>query len=116
MQWFAFDSMGEFVFNESFNMMKSGKQHSVIVQQRSALALLGPLNAAIWIPRLAFAFLPYFWRVKDWNGMIAFCDSQMEKRLQVMTSFHLPKMNVADSNILRRKWKNQTSRRGSLRN
>ncbi|CAD6591505.1 MAG: hypothetical protein ASARMPRED_005466 [Alectoria sarmentosa] len=64
MQWFAFDSMGEFAFNESYNMMKSGKQHSAITQQRSALALLGPLNAAIWIPRLAFA------------------DSQMKKRLQ----------------------------------
>lgn len=83
MQWFAFDSMGEFAFNESFGMMKSGKLHGAIAQQRSALALLGPLNAAIWIVRLAFAFAPFFWRVKDWFGMIAFCDSRIKKRLEV---------------------------------
>lgn len=50
LQWFAFDSMGEFSFNESFDIMESGKVHSAIAQQRWALAMLGPLNAAIWIP------------------------------------------------------------------
>jgi hypothetical protein len=83
MQWFAFDSMGEFAFNENFGMMKTGQLHGAIAQQRSALALLGPLNAAIWIPRVAFAFAPSFWRVKDWFGMIRFCDSRIKKRLQV---------------------------------
>ena len=47
MQWFAFDSMGEFAFNEDFGVMKSGKWHFVVTQQRSALALLGSFNPAI---------------------------------------------------------------------
>ena len=83
MSWFAFDSMGEFAFNQSFGMMESQEWHGAIVQQRSALALLGPLNAAIWIVRIAVAFLPRFWRVKDWTSMMTFCDSRMEQRMKV---------------------------------
>lgn len=83
MQRFAFDSMGEFAFNESFGMTISGKMHPAIAQQRSAISLLGPLSPAIWIPRLAFAFAPFYSRVKDWNGMVAFCDSRLEQRLHV---------------------------------
>ena len=85
MQWFAFDSMGEFAFNEDFGVMKSGKWHFVVTQQRSALALLGSFNPAIWIIRLALAFAPFFWRVRDRTGMMAFCDSRMEQRLKVGT-------------------------------
>lgn len=85
MQWFVFDSMGEFAFKEDFGGMKSGKWHFVVTQQRSALALLGSFNPAIWIIRLALAFAPFFWRVRDRTGMIAFCDSRMERRLKVGT-------------------------------
>ncbi|CEJ59403.1 hypothetical protein PMG11_08028 [Penicillium brasilianum] len=82
MQWFAFDSMGEFAFNENFSMMKTKTWHRAIMQQRSALAILGSLNHTVWAIRLAFAFLGRFWRVKDWMGMISFCDQCMERRLQ----------------------------------
>lgn len=83
MLWFAFDSMGEFAFNKSFGMMKTGTWHKVIIQQRSALAILGFLNPAVWIIRVAFAFLSRWWRVKDWMSMISFCDECMDKRLKV---------------------------------
>lgn len=82
MQWFAFDSMGEFAFNENFGMMKTKTWHRAIIQQRSALAILGSLNHTVWAIRLAFAFLARFWRVKDWMGMISFSDQCMERRLQ----------------------------------
>ncbi|KAF3389060.1 hypothetical protein F1880_003177 [Penicillium rolfsii] len=82
MQWFAFDSMGEFAFNENFSMMKTKTWHRAIMQQRSALAILGSLNHTVWAIRLAFAFLARFWRVRDWMGMISFCDQCMERRLQ----------------------------------
>ena len=88
MRWFAFDSMGEFAFNEDFGMMKAAKWHGTIAQQQSALSLLGYLNNAIWIPRLAFAFAGSLGRVKDWTGMIAFCDSRIEKRLKVRSHTH----------------------------
>lgn len=39
MLWFAFDSMGEFAFNQSFGMMKTGTWHKVIKQQRSGLSI-----------------------------------------------------------------------------
>ena len=90
MSWFAFDSMGEFAFNENFGMMKLGKWHYAVTQQRSALALLGLFSPAIWIIRLAFAFVPFLSRMRDWAGMLAFCDSRMKQRLQVScTSFVL---------------------------
>ena len=64
--------MGEFAFNEDFGVIKSGKWHFIVTQQRSALALLGSFDPAIWIIRLALAFAPFFWRVRDRIGMIAF--------------------------------------------
>ena len=82
MSWFAFDSMGEFMFNSDFDMMRSSTWHPAIVQQRGALALLAPLSDAIWLVRLAFAFFP-FGKVRDWNQMVAFCDNAMNKRMQV---------------------------------
>ncbi|OCL04252.1 cytochrome P450 [Glonium stellatum] len=82
MQWFAFDSMGEFAFNEDLGMLKTSTWHSAISQQRSALALLGPSNVTVWPIRVAMAFVPFLPGVKDWNNMIAFCDSCMEKRLK----------------------------------
>ena len=83
MQWFAFDSMGEFAFNKDFGMLRTHRWHDVLIKQRGALALLGPLNAAVWSIRLAFAFLPFVSRVKDWMGMIHFCDRCIEERRQV---------------------------------
>lgn len=83
MSWFAFDSMGEFMFNSDFGMMKSSAWHPAIVQQRAALALLAPLSDAIWLVRLAFAFFPFVGKVRDWNQMVAFCDNAMQKRMEV---------------------------------
>ena len=83
MAWFAFDSMGEFMFNSSFGMMETSTWHPAIVKQRGALALLAPLSDAIWLVRLAFAFLPFFGKVRDWNQMVAFCDGAMQKRIKV---------------------------------
>ena len=83
MSWFAFDSMGEFMFNSSFGMMESSDWHPAIVKQRGALAFLAPLNDAIWLARLAFAFFPFVGKVKDWNQMVAFCDQAMQTRIQV---------------------------------
>ncbi|KAI1381207.1 benzoate 4-monooxygenase cytochrome P450 [Hypoxylon crocopeplum] len=86
MQWFAFDSMGEFAFNSSFDMLKTGAWHKAIVQQRTALAMLGWLNPAIWAIRLAFFFAPNVWPVKAWFDIIDFCDTCMKKRIQTSTT------------------------------
>lgn len=83
MSWFAFDSMGEFLFKKDFGMMESSAWHPAIVQQRRALALLAPLSDAIWLVRLAFAFFPFVGKVRDWNQMVSFCDSAMHERMQV---------------------------------
>ena len=90
MSWFSFDSMGEFMFNSDFDMMKSSKWHPAIVQQRRALALLAPLNDAIWLVRLIFAFLPFMPYVRDWNQMVAFCDRAMQDRMKVDSIERLP--------------------------
>lgn len=75
--------MGDFVFNQSYGMMQSGLWHKAIIQQRSALAILGSLHCTIWLVRLAFAFIPMFWKVKDFFGMVSFCDERMQQRLKV---------------------------------
>ncbi|EHA19270.1 hypothetical protein ASPNIDRAFT_178934 [Aspergillus niger ATCC 1015] len=82
MYWFAFDSMGDFAFSMDFKMMENQEWHQVILLFRSALALLGPLSPAIWIPRLAFAFAPGLLWAKWWFQMLAFCDQCMERRMK----------------------------------
>ncbi|KAL8996989.1 MAG: hypothetical protein Q9169_003640 [Polycauliona sp. 2 TL-2023] len=82
MSWFAFDSMGEFMFKSDFGMMTSSTWHPAISNQRDALAMLAPLSDAIWLVRLAFDFLPFFGKVKKWNQMVEFCDAAMQKRMQ----------------------------------
>ncbi|TGO47638.1 hypothetical protein BCON_0269g00040 [Botryotinia convoluta] len=83
MQWFSFDLMGDFAFSQDFGMMEKSEYHSAITMVRSAITLLGPFSPAIWIPRIGFAFLSRFWKVKDWFGMLAFCDTCMERRMKV---------------------------------
>ena len=83
MRWFSFDLMGDFAFSQDFGMMEKREYHTAIRMLRSAITLLGPFSPAIWIPRLGFAFIPGLWKVKDWFGMLAFCDSCMERRMKV---------------------------------
>ncbi|KAI0969353.1 benzoate 4-monooxygenase cytochrome P450 [Xylaria arbuscula] len=82
MQWFAFDSMGELAFNQSFDMLKTAKWHVAAVQQRSAIALLGSFSPTVWAIRLAFSFGSSLGHVRDWLGMVKFCDSCMKRRLK----------------------------------
>lgn len=89
MRWFSFDLMGDFAFSEDFGMMEKREYHTSIKMLRSAITLLGPFSPAIWIPRLGFAFIPGLWKVKDWFGMLAFCDSCMERRMKVRLSLFM---------------------------
>lgn len=90
MLWFAFDSMGEFAFDQSFNMLKNGTWHRLVIQQRSALALLGSLGHTVWAIRIAFVFFSRFWRIRDWINMISFCDRQIERRLAIQLTSLAP--------------------------
>lgn len=84
MPWFAFDSMGEFAFNKSFDMLKEGKWHSVILSQHLSLAIQGLLHPAVWAMRLAFAFA-YFLPIgpfKDWFSLLQFSDQCMDNRMK----------------------------------
>lgn len=89
MPWFAFDSMGEFAFNKSFDMLKEGKWHSVILSQHLSLAIQGLLHPAVWAMRLAFAFA-YFLPIgpfKDWFSLLQFSDQCMDNRMKVTRHF-----------------------------
>ncbi|KAL6720637.1 hypothetical protein ACLMJK_002562 [Lecanora helva] len=83
MRWFSFDLMGDFAFSRDFGMMDKRQYSTAIRQLRSAITLLGPFSPAIWIPRLGFAFIPGFWKVKDWFSMLDFCDDCMAERMKV---------------------------------
>ncbi|KAF7512751.1 hypothetical protein GJ744_000318 [Endocarpon pusillum] len=82
MSWFSFDAMGEFVFGDDFGMLRTSDWHPAVVRQQRALALLAPLNDTIWVVCAAFVFVPFLGKVKDWMGMVKFCDERMNKRMQ----------------------------------
>lgn len=83
MMWFAFDSMGEFAFNQSFDMMKTGSWHKLIKQQHSALSLLGPLNPTPWAIRLGFTFASYIPPISHFAAMMDFCKGCIINRMKV---------------------------------
>lgn len=82
MLWFAFDSMGEFAFNQSFDMMKTGKWHKIIKQQRSGLSIMGSMNPVVWAMRLGFALAFFVPPVSDFISMIAFCEECINNRMK----------------------------------
>lgn len=103
MPWFAFDSMGEFAFNQSFNMLKEGKWNSVILSQHLSLAIQGLLHPAVWAMRLAFAcafFLP-IGPFKDWFSLLQFSDQCMENRMKVTCYGIISTKFVLQSHILK---------------
>ena len=116
MSWFAFDSMGEFMFNSDFGMMRSSTWHPAIVQQRGALAFLAPLSDMIWLVRLAFAFFPFVGKVRDWNHMVAFCDNAMHKRMQVSNNKCLKPIFIGSNYLCSQVPRRKTLQLGSLKN
>ena len=83
MYWFTFDSMGEFAFNRDFGMMHRQEWHFAINLFRRALSIIGPFAPTIWLMKVGFAFVPWFWKIGDWFSMLAFCNQQMEARMKV---------------------------------
>ena len=83
MYWFTFDSMGEFAFNQDFGMMRRQEWHFAVTLFRRALSIVGPFAPTIWLIKVGFALLPWFWKIGDWFQMLAFCNQQMDKRMKV---------------------------------
>ncbi|KAL9593418.1 MAG: hypothetical protein Q9179_005896 [Wetmoreana sp. 5 TL-2023] len=90
MRWFSFDLMGDFAFSEDFGMMEKREYHRAVRMLRSAITLLESFSLAIWITRLGFAFIPGLWKVKDWFGLLEFCDGYMERRMKARAPFNAP--------------------------
>ncbi|KAK3166673.1 hypothetical protein OEA41_009798 [Lepraria neglecta] len=82
MYWFAFDSMGEFAFNQDFGMMRRQEWHFAVTLFRRALSIVGPFAPPIWLIKVGFTFLPWFWKIGDWFKMLAFCNQQMLSRMK----------------------------------
>ena len=81
--WFTFDVMGEFAFAESFGMLENEQYHGIILMLRRALKLLGPFSPVLWLARIGLTLFPQFWRMADWNNMLAYCRKRMDQRIQV---------------------------------
>jgi hypothetical protein len=82
--WLGFDRMGDFIFSQTFNMLSRQEWHYIIVLMQRALSLLGPLSPVPWFIHIAFKLFPRVWILKDWFRMVAWCEEQMLKRLQVL--------------------------------
>lgn len=83
MYFYAFDSMGEFAFNQDFGMMRSQRWHAAADMFRRALSIVGPLSGVIWLIRIGFYFFSWFWRIADWFNMLRFCEERLHERLKV---------------------------------
>lgn len=95
--WFSFDSMGDFGFGQSFEMMKTRKWLDAIVYMQASWALLGVFNPAIWIPRLTFDLAPFL--ARDWFRALKFADDLLETRMEVS----IPHDHALESIILPRR-------------
>ena len=83
MYWYAFDAMGEFAFNQDFGMLRGQEWHFAITLFQRAISIIGPLAPVMWVIKIGFAFLPWFWKIKDWNIMLSFCRQRLEARVKV---------------------------------
>ncbi|OOF94575.1 hypothetical protein ASPCADRAFT_26369, partial [Aspergillus carbonarius ITEM 5010] len=79
--WFGFDTMGDFVFNKSFDMLHRNEWHFVVVLLRRAMSILGPLSPVPWLVQIAFHLFPRVWILGDWFRMVAWCEGQMRERM-----------------------------------
>lgn len=83
MAWFAYDVMGLVTFGKDFGMIKSRDQRKELADQRGALGMLAPVNDAVWLARLGFAFFPFLKPVRSWYNAVKFCCGTMDKRMNV---------------------------------
>ncbi|PWY96633.1 benzoate 4-monooxygenase cytochrome P450 [Aspergillus sclerotioniger CBS 115572] len=81
--WFGFDTMGDFVFNKSFDMLHRNEWHFVVVLLRRAMSILGPLSPVPWFVQIAFKLFPRVWILGDWFRMVAWCEGQMRERMEL---------------------------------
>lgn len=114
MSWFAFDSMGEFIFDKDFGMMDTETWHQAIIQQRNALAFFGKFVDAVWLARLGFSFFPWFGGAREWLQMVKFCDEAMQKRMRVSSNeYRYGPLSNMHENLDRTAPNTETSPRGS---
>ncbi|KAI0466717.1 cytochrome P450 [Xylaria cf. heliscus] len=80
-KWFTlynFDIMGDLAFGQSFDMLKTSKEHHAITLLNKGLAPLS-FKLPVWLFRLLVA-IPG--ATKDWWGFIKYCTSQLDQRIQ----------------------------------
>jgi cytochrome P450 len=80
--WLGFDFMGDFIFNESFQMLEKQGWHYMIIKLQRALSLLGPVSPLPWLFPIAFRMAPRIGQVADWADMADWTHSQIAARLE----------------------------------
>jgi hypothetical protein len=83
MSWFAFDVMGLITFGEDFGFVRAQKQRMELIHQRGALAMLSPMNDAIWLARVGLCFFPFLEKVRHVTKTLDFCWETIQKRMKV---------------------------------
>ncbi|KAF5876058.1 putative benzoate 4-monooxygenase cytochrome protein [Botrytis fragariae] len=82
MSWFAFDVMGLITFGEDFGFVRAQKQRMELIHQRGALAMLSPMNDAIWLARVGLCFFPFLEKVRHVTKTLDFCWETIQKRMK----------------------------------
>ncbi|KAL9119179.1 MAG: hypothetical protein Q9187_004266 [Circinaria calcarea] len=80
--WLGFDTMGEFVFDKSFGMLRNQQWHYIVLLLQRALSLLGPFSPAPWLVQVGFKLLPRVGILRDWFDMVAWCEKQMRETIE----------------------------------
>lgn len=80
--FWAWDSMGEFAFNQDFGMLQSGEWHASVDMIRRATSLLGVMKSVIWLIRLGLFFVPNLGLIGGWNKAMEFCRQRVVDRIK----------------------------------
>ncbi len=86
--------MGTFAFAKSFRMLEEKRWHSVVVQLRGAMTVLGTLSSIPWLARIGFTFFPRTWVIGDWHTMTRWCKDRMTERINAGNSIPVEQVVV----------------------
>ncbi|KAL9089692.1 MAG: hypothetical protein Q9159_002420 [Coniocarpon cinnabarinum] len=79
--YFAFDIMGLFAFDRSFNLVSDPQWRYAVHMLRNAFSILAPVSPVPWLAQIGFTFFKGRWIVKPWHGMIDWCRDRMMERV-----------------------------------
>lgn len=84
--WFAFDSIGEIVLSQSFQMLENEKWHHIVVLFRGAMFTLRWLGPLPWLAHIGLRLFFWVGIVRKFVKMKEWCITRIRERREVRIS------------------------------